>query len=57
MDDALLLDADPTDPDGNVLAAPALSSAIFERLGRGEDHSPCADRENRSTTRLICSTL
>jgi hypothetical protein len=25
------------DPDGNVLAAPALSSAIFERLGRGED--------------------
>ena len=25
------------DPGGNVLAAPALSSAIFERLGRPED--------------------
>jgi hypothetical protein len=29
----------PLDPDGNVLAAPALSSVIFERLGRGEDLS------------------
>ena len=27
----------PLDPDGNGLAAPALSSGIFERLGRGED--------------------
>jgi hypothetical protein len=29
----------PLDPDGNVLAAPALSSVIFERLGRDEDLS------------------
>ena len=27
----------PLDPDGNVLAAPALSSGIFERLGWDED--------------------
>jgi hypothetical protein len=26
--------AGPLDPDGNVLATPALSSVIFERLGR-----------------------
>ena len=46
--------------DGDLHARPgalALSLGIFERLGRSEDLSQCAAHENRSTTRLICSTL